>query len=226
MKQLQLSKFQKFLAGIFLICISSALAGSSGDSLTRTKAYELIAQKADTPRTSYLSFFEGEVPVARHTTRPPMDYYFFEVWIHNPSSEMRAWGQGGRWYGHLLTLDTLNYLQAEGIDQVDGQNKYNIKITEHGKSIFKSSDGSWCYGHTPCWSTPIVSKDIEITGILKSEDKITAEVEYILFYKIINPELLQNGVLGHLRTNGVSHRYAIMKKYDDGWRVESWENKR
>lgn len=187
---------------LLIISVSLFISGCS-QNLSRSKAGEIISKAKGFPISTFYS-----LPVTK--VREGSISIFGPSW----SDYLRAW----------TNLESMGFISLKRLGETGTGGLVNIQsdtveisLTEKGKTTFTQGEGHF-------WKIAICKKIfVEVTGISKKDDN-TAIVEYTWKYDKINP--IANAVLNisDLRRTNLDEIHkdnVLMRKYDDGWRIEN-----
>jgi hypothetical protein len=156
----------------------------------------------------------------------PSGWYYFEISVGKLSSSY-----GHQWFPTAWSQLAKNgYINPFKIEGKGFPERTEITLTEKGKSVFNEVVYS-----NPEITTyrALVYKPVitEITGVSLEPDKVYAKVTFKWKYEKVSPIAdvwvnyiysweADNPSYRRARVNTVNEQSVIMRKYDDGWRIE------
>jgi hypothetical protein len=107
--------------------------------------------------------------------------------------------------------------EAFELAKKDGIIDRNLQLTAKGKESFRSY---WFFAHQAVVKVPLKTKALEITGITDAPPNIGGKIATFQWVFVGASEIVNTST----GSTGVKHDgKAILKLYDDGWRVEQLE---
>ena len=205
METRQSTKFQH-MACIALLIIISFLVSACGRNLSRSKAAEIISQSKGLPESI---FYRLPVAKVKHGLMDGGNNILLSdsTW----DGHLRAWS----------TLESMGVISLKRLGYVGIYDTVDISLTDKGRTIF-TQDSYISVDQKHFWKTEICKKVlVQVTGISKM-DNGTAIVEYTWKYDNIGPvanAVLNISVLRGTNLDEVHKDKALMRKYDNGWRI-------